>query len=767
MGCVQVKPVVRLETGRSIAAIVWRKLRPDEVIVSFSFISQLRLYDLSEVQDATSSPSRLLEVSGMSKEGGHRVLTLFTAPLQKATSVIGRSKARTTSLEMGEFLLAGSELGYLRCWHLHRPSSRTEWNLLADPKRSATTAEPIVAILVRTERWIVAVTAEAVLCTYDLHHLQPPAFGSGGHEPTLVSRFAVDLPSHARLAQVQLLDDTMAILLLTNGEIMKVDVVRNVSLLSISPPSWTCSLGTSVTSRVGGGDEAVLSLEELRDFNRSRSTNASIKCPPVCAVWKQSLCSPLIAVFQSSRLRLVSCGSKETNGFTSLGSQSYYHHRLRPVVQNLMTGEWESSLRRTNTFSLTLKTVIVEAERGDCNVRVNEDLTAMLGSEWATASSLSRCHLLRFEWQDGEGIHHFDASVASVRLGTVTLTAPYMGPYVENGSPRVRLRTQLAPSSWALGASYFVNPSSSREVKEPPELTTLSGRELTEITAFAMAPTWSLAIAGDSEERLWAIPFEGPDLEEVRQEEVLIGEEMESSGEGVISAEPPAMSTTLLLPPLPPSSQPKPIESSSPTMHLLIPPIAPSPPTPSPENVDNDASRPSLLSEQEGIPELSSETYHRVGMQEVEEEQEKLGLVDSLRAEPSVQTVDGNSRVTCLEEIKPAKRQKGDGRHSAPLPVSLISSSHSLHSVLAPTSTSVRSGSLQRKKSQAEVVPFGSLFVSSSSSSSSSTAGKSTKPAKNIPTKRQINDSLNLEIWREVNVLPLRGFNDEMWDRHG
>ena len=114
--------------------------------------------------------------------------------------------------------------------------------------------------------------------------------------------------------------------------------------------------------------------------------------------------------------------------------------------------------RRTTDYSLTLPGNVVRAIPGEREVLVSHDLRDFLTDSALGRSLPGKCSSLQFDWSRQESINllssfkvslplrtssHFD--LAAVHSHTLHLMAPYHGPAVTNGHPRVLLRTMLAP----------------------------------------------------------------------------------------------------------------------------------------------------------------------------------------------------------------------------------------------------------------------------------------------------------------------------------
>ena len=137
------------------------------------------------------------------------------------------------------------------------------------------------------------------------------------------------------------------------------------------------------------------------------------------------------------------------------------------------------SLRRcdehSDDASLTLPGYVLSAEEGSVDVIVTRDLRAFLAPLLVAESSNNRSSLVIFDWRladkaearnvtrDGDtvisrGVEGSTScsrySLSRVTRSVVSLVAPYCGPRIVAGLPRVYLRTALRPA----GLSKIVDP---------------------------------------------------------------------------------------------------------------------------------------------------------------------------------------------------------------------------------------------------------------------------------------------------------------------
>lgn len=470
-----------LETGRSISCVSWSAQHRDAVAIAFTFSSQVRIYDLSLVEDRSSPPKSILEVSGLGRESGHPCMTYL--PYQ------------------GELLLAGSSTGHVRCWNTKKQSTRTEWNLLVDSQRSAANAKAVIAIFLLPPHQVVAVTAEGVICTLDLKNMRKPAFGHGSPEPSLVDRFdASDLFSvrQVQLVSAKQVTHSTVLLAALSGQMVLMDVIRKIALQTIRPPSWAHSL--SAQAPVPVSDEASLSFEQLRDLHRRRPVAAPTQRPVTLSVWKQDVTVPVVFVAQSGRIRPLSF-APTAEPFTHHSSNALHRSLACTTLRNPQTGQWESCLRRSSEPSMTLAVALLDAEPGSFELTVSGDLQAYLVNNLVALSCPSCSSRLRCEWWEGSERKFVDCLVAGVRPGAVQLTAPYDGTRVHGGQPKVILRTSLLPGSWPMHSTFFYQLGKDVKVIEQ------QGIELADVSVLATASTVPLVFAGDGQERLWIVPM--------------------------------------------------------------------------------------------------------------------------------------------------------------------------------------------------------------------------------------------------------------------
>ena len=176
-------------------------------------------------------------------------------------------------------------------------------------------------------------------------------------------------------------------------------------------------------------------------------------------------------------------------------------------------GDGHSTLcfRRSTDYALTLPGNVVRAVPGEREVLVSCDLREFLTDSALGRSLPGKSSMLEFDWsrqhahpallctnevQPRESVplrtrSHFD--LAAVHSHTLHLMAPYHGPAVTNGHPRVLLRTTLTPRG---NGAEVVQAKGSNPWQKEVELTSAPA------TAITAHPSLPYLVVGDRDDNV-------------------------------------------------------------------------------------------------------------------------------------------------------------------------------------------------------------------------------------------------------------------------
>lgn len=453
------KPLLSLDTKKSIGRIIWRKSLPDDIFVSFSFAPQIHHFSLSQVSfsaPTSSSPVTVFLPEGKGNQGGgHRCMVLWMRKFQMP---------KVTRED--EYIIAGSTNGYLRCWKVssnggqppQRSVNKGIWNIRNDVSRPKELARPIIAVFLLpyyplfskhqsltfdddiSMTHLLAVTDDGLFTVWDIVHLVPGSFGSTGNEPKFITSFNLAdrlllSPSNSRLIRSVQREDkrdnaiNRLVIQLEDGSVFLFDLF-NLKLLG-SPYQYHSTLSTTdefisetavpqaltklplnppTTSRLG---DAVItsSYEGLGQALSQRSLIAQLSIPAqYCSLPSNSSQLSDIIILPSCSLspgqlpssipplQRVSLSLTYHNPYTHESTSSYYQSRTSLYHRNLYTGLIVSSLQRCTSQAYTLPGFIISAVKGEKEVLVSVDLQGYLGNDYVSTNCMSRSNDIRIEY---------------------------------------------------------------------------------------------------------------------------------------------------------------------------------------------------------------------------------------------------------------------------------------------------------------------------------------------------------------------------------
>jgi hypothetical protein len=511
---VKLKPVLSIDTKKSISHISWREINPDEIFVSFHFSPQICHYNLGEIdpQSPFVPPDIVFLPDGKGiNSGGHNTVAVWTRSF---------STSANKPLRKEDYIIAASANGYLRCWKIikktmiHQTGSfpvsapgasvsvassvndKCYWNIRNDMSRPVSLCRPIIALfIINNNSHLLAVTDEGLFTIWDLIHLKSGAFGSTVNEPSLLStisltdRLLLSAVSHRLISKVLPYDgkgsSSQFLLLLEDDSIFLFDLSTKSFLFYQHQYHPTATLEEMVINNslplrasllhaASLSEPIVTTYEGLSSVLTQRPSALACQIPSdVCFLPNSHvvLSSNTVSNSTCSILKKTNLNSSYYNPYYHYSSNNFYHHASSLSYRNGITGLIESSLTRFPYHSYTLPGCIINAEKGSYEILVSHDLQYYFCNDYLTANCLSRTNDLRIEYYDTSlqnddssdnrlfskkrSILHQEYTVDSVRSHYIRLTVPYDGPEVLNGFPKMWLRCNLVPKGWATESFYY------------------------------------------------------------------------------------------------------------------------------------------------------------------------------------------------------------------------------------------------------------------------------------------------------------------------
>lgn len=444
-----------IDTKKAISNITWNDIHPDEVALTFSFSSDIWVYNLSLLPQDPGY-HRILQPTGVTTSGGHKqaifwtkenypVETTMSSSQQGSSGRILQSKAHPASSQNNpatpplQYLIAGSVNGHVRCWRLRRTTqshNRSEclWNMQVGPSGT-----PIVHLQrISNSSRLLAVNQEGLVHVWDLDMAKPTAFSATGSEPALV--FVVDfhalLVTNANSADVRILrvlsgkhngsQPYHLTVLLSTGLVCTLDVqkrrirevLRTGDHASMQTVKAIVHVGRDVNAPVtlhadalsnGTVNEVLHNLSAQQAFEVSYDDMIIVPSlpgapPPGCTATPGVPNNSHVALSLHSNshdtttlryIHLSTASLLAQNRYRYQGPSPHATGLLRPQLQTAVV---ESALVRTTDFSYTLPGRIVRAVPGEKEIVTSCDLQQYLGNFALCQSTQSRCCDVRFEW---------------------------------------------------------------------------------------------------------------------------------------------------------------------------------------------------------------------------------------------------------------------------------------------------------------------------------------------------------------------------------
>jgi len=469
-------PIVSVDTRRAVSDIAWSLENEDEICVSFSFRSEIFVYDLQDL----SSPLATLRIGATTGTNGHSCVIYVAA-------LTGRSSDRSHE----QCVLAGGKSGHIRKWNIRSNPNSAIWQVNADAFGNGS---PVVSLIeIEQQQRLVSLTQSGCVAMWDLEHMVVPTFGSAS-VPTLLQRLnlgitAVGLtfsPTYiCEISSAKSTDDDVQsknvatknrlnvngelFVTTSRGKIMTValDNTQQLSMIHSNRAEIDISIEDDRRTKIVGVNqdpEDILALEGAH------------VCPHPCPaqlsfLGNQVLCCPVVDM-KSGLSTIVVLSSQEAQSVAmrnpfpekqlssadfAYGGAAAMHRSSAAKLVKVYGPVKIADGKAEPEYCLTLPGKVVSAEHGSTEIIVSHALDQYLAVASTAASNPSRSHNIYLDWSQAACVMNAKPkNRTAALLGTaytllhvqphvITLSEPYQGPSVEHGQPRVVVRTNLAP----------------------------------------------------------------------------------------------------------------------------------------------------------------------------------------------------------------------------------------------------------------------------------------------------------------------------------
>jgi len=448
-----VSPVVSVDTRRAVSDVAWSPDHDDEICVSFSFREEIHIYDLQDL----SSPLFALTMPKKVGSVGYNVVKYLPPPQPQQQQQQHKNQMRSQR----SAVIAGSKSGHVRKWNINAQNNAGTfaWEVTADSGCGGPV--PVVALEQVEQRRVISLNQNGLLAVWDLEHMTVPSFGCTS-QPSLLSKLDLGSPCVGMSFECTYASDFAPMqgtlyVTLSTGDV-KALLFEGMGRLV---PRFSFKLGSSyaVPLTFLGRETDYLKL--------SSELNTTVARP----------CAAVLPKFLGGRLGCVTsniaAGSASGLCFFDVGDQLHglaLMERQRVVDSHLsdrkssttsaapLAGKFFKVYTEANEAKpcLTLPGHIVSVDHGGTEVVVTKNLEAYLCASSVAASAPTRSHEVFIDWSrsssssssssGGGGVEKMGAAfaISAVQPFVLTLTEPYLGPTVENGLPRVHIRTNLA-----------------------------------------------------------------------------------------------------------------------------------------------------------------------------------------------------------------------------------------------------------------------------------------------------------------------------------
>ena len=464
-------PVARVKTSSiNISEIKWSILESYCIAISFFSSTQIEIFDLQDEGDPIYEAAYTVDAFKSSNAEGYNTFLIVEESL---------------SVNDVPFIVAGSTAGFIRMWSNYSKKRRSTptWDVLADPQIPASKASPVVGLHVINDgnlSYLMCFNRVGILCIWDYKDLKFLPMSSG-KSPTLLKRCSVwdqSVPSHHRyqlrgLSLPCVKDDKLLALIVDSGDILFLDISKRLqfSVAQTSAMTEVKMHGNKIGNVLDGvdGDETI--------------ANANASALLYCKEF---------AVFPFSPDNYISCTSRHGTNFLEVVDHFSTKNSNNMYTQSSKNCRREGTdnqyLQKSLKASYTLPGRVINAERGNCQIIVSDDLRGYICPLCFASSTTKLSCNIYLDWSDGidlgqnNGCFH---TVESISAQVIKLGEPYEGPSTSNGKHRIIIRTNLThhPDSYYnatnMGNDHGdLNRSLIKSIKLPTFPTALAASEM-------------------------------------------------------------------------------------------------------------------------------------------------------------------------------------------------------------------------------------------------------------------------------------------------
>lgn len=445
-----VLPVVSVDTRRAVSDVAWSPDHDDEICVSFSFREEIHVYDLQDL----GSPLFALTMPKKVGSVGYNVVK-YLPPMQQQLKQHQQQQKQKQASSQRCSIVAGSKSGHVRRWNINAQNNAGSfvWEVTAD--NGCVGPVPVVALEQVEHRRIISLNQNGLVAVWDLEHMTVPSFGCTSL-PSLVSKFDLCSPCVGMSFECTYASDVAPLL----GTIYVTFSNGDVKALLFE---GLCRLVPRFSFKLGASFAVPLTLlgKETDYLKLSTQLNTTVARP----------CPAVLPKFLGGRIgcvtKSIAAGSASGLCFFDVGDQL---HGL-DLIERQRVVDSQQTDRKSSTSAagaplggkffkvyseaneakpcLTLPGHVVSVDHGGTEVVVSKNLESYLCPSSVSASAPTRSHEIFLDWSrsssSGGGEKMGAAfTISGVQPFALTLSAPYRGPAVENGLPRVHIRTNLA-----------------------------------------------------------------------------------------------------------------------------------------------------------------------------------------------------------------------------------------------------------------------------------------------------------------------------------
>lgn len=456
------QPVATVATRRTISCVSWSKLRPDELAIAFAFYPQIQLYDLAT--DCRTPKRSLLPPSIASNSGitsiahwEHRKTTEHAEKsIVKSENSLSLKKglptipnACTSRGFINESIVAGSQSGFVACWDMSNRNTSSgcapKWVIAADPLKSYPHSSGVIGLFpLLVGRQLLTITAAGVFAVWDMVMLKVPAFGATS-APTCVWRVSLAESLSTHLVQRQLIKVSAL-----PRNVDRCFACYSESSLHVIDLDDGCQILQSRNLAAARLQKEVPDTQFLQKQVSDESLVAECRSAAVaCAVFPDCWDGEVAIVSEKEHLHFLdikTCG--RSNQLTNVATS--HPNNCSPREEFTL-----EAIKSTEHYNCTLLAFVVSAIPGEDTIMLSHDLSR--GFTVNSPAASPKEFMIMLDWtqvnfdgdlvqsnmiEQGKSCQSSQIiSCQKVSSCCFLLNAPYEGPRVVLGIPRVRIRT--------------------------------------------------------------------------------------------------------------------------------------------------------------------------------------------------------------------------------------------------------------------------------------------------------------------------------------